>query len=262
MTKQQTFGRSRPSIAYELEYRRALQKLLAEMQKDVQEELDAYFSKTANDGLLQSMVDIFKRLRQKWYKRFEKDGRNIARWLADKTKARTQAQIARKLRQNNLPFKPNTPVDEKTVIDEIIANNVALIKSIPQYYLGEVQEAVSESFKRTGSNSQKLEQRLKTILARIDDTTKNRAQLIARDQLQKATQQLAIVSAKEYGATKARWIHVPGKYSSRRTHIDMDGKVFDLNVGLYDSDVGRDVKPGELIYCQCQMQVLMPGFDD
>ena len=40
---------------------------------------------------------------------------------------------------------------------------------------------------------------------------------------------------KEYGATKGRWIHVPGRYSSRITHVHMDGEVFDLNVGLYDS---------------------------
>ena len=261
MTKQKTFGRSRPSIAYELEYRRALQKLLAEMQKDVQEQLEAYFSDTANDGALSLWVDIFKRLREKWYRRFEVRGREIAKWLADKTKKRTDAQILRKLKENGFTLTPHYTGEEKTLISQIIANNVAMIKSIPQSYLGEVQEAVSYSFKR-GYDSERLYKRLKDIIGRVNENSDNRAQLIARDQLQKATQQLAIVSAKEYGATKARWIHVPGKYSSRRTHIDMDGKVFDLNVGLYDSDVGRDVKPGELIYCQCQMSILLPGFDD
>lgn len=261
MTKQKTFGRSRPSIAYELEYRRALQKLLVEMQKDVQEQLEAYFSDTANDGALSLWVDIFKHLREKWYKRFEVRGREIAKWLADKTKKRTDAQILRKLKENGFTLTPHYTGEENALISQIIANNVAMIKSIPQSYLGEVQEAVSYSFKR-GYDSERLYKRLKDIIGRVNENSDNRAQLIARDQMQKATQQLAIVSAKEYGATKARWIHVPGKYSSRRTHIDMDGKVFDLNVGLYDSDVGRDVKPGELIYCQCQMSILLPGFDD
>lgn len=231
------------------------------MQKDVQEQLEAYFSNTANDGALSLWVDIFKRLREKWYRRFEVRGREIAKWLADKTKKRTDAQILRKLKENGFTLTPHYTGEEKTLISQIIANNVAMIKSIPQSYLGEVQEAVSYSFKR-GYDSERLYKRLKDIIGRVNENSDNRAQLIARDQLQKATQQLAIVSAKEYGATKARWIHVPGKYSSRRTHIDMDGKVFDLNVGLYDSDVGRDVKPGELIYCQCQMSILLPGFDD
>lgn len=31
--KQQTFGRSRPSIAWELQYRRVLEELIAKMQK-------------------------------------------------------------------------------------------------------------------------------------------------------------------------------------------------------------------------------------
>lgn len=261
MTKQKNFGRSRPSIAYELEYRRELQKLLAEMQKDVQEQLETYFSNTANDGALSLWVDIFKHLREKWYRRFEVRGREIAKWLADKTKKRTDAQILRKLKENGFTLTPHYTGEENALISQIIANNVAMIKSIPQSYLGEVQEAVSYSFKR-GYDSERLYKRLKDIIGRVNENSDNRAKLIARDQLQKATQQLAIVSAKEYGATKARWIHVPGKYSSRRTHIDMDGKVFDLNVGLYDSDVGRDVKPGELIYCQCQMSILLPGFDD
>ena len=231
------------------------------MQKDVQEQLETYFSNTANDGALSLWVDIFKRLREKWYRRFEVRGREIAKWLADKTKKRTDAQILRKLKENGFTLTPHYTGEENALISQIIANNVAMIKSIPQSYLGEVQEAVSYSFKR-GYDSERLYKRLKDIIGRVNENSDNRAQLIARDQLQKATQQLAIVSAKEYGATKARWIHVPGKYSSRRTHIDMDGKVFDLNVGLYDSDVGRDVKPGELIYCQCQMSILLPGFDD
>ena len=261
MTKQKTFGRSRPSIAYELEYRRELQKLLKEMQKDVQEQLEAYFSDTANDGALSLWVDIFKRLREKWYKRFEVRGREIAKWLADKTKKRTDAQILRKLKENGFTLTPHYTGEENALINEIIANNVAMIKSIPQSYLGEVQEAVSYSFKR-GYDSERLYKRLKDIIGRVNENSDNRAQLIARDQMQKATQDFAIASAKEYGATKGRWIHVPGRYSSRITHVHMDGEVFDLNVGLYDSDVRRNVKPGELPYCMCQFEVLMPGFDD
>lgn len=45
MSKQKTFGRSRPSIANELKFRRELEALIEEMQKDVQKELDAYLKK-------------------------------------------------------------------------------------------------------------------------------------------------------------------------------------------------------------------------
>ena len=80
--------------------------------------------------------------------------------------------------------------------------------------------------------------------------------------MQKATQKFMAQSAMELGATKGRWIHVPGMKSSRETHQAFDGQTFDLTVGLFDEDVGINVLPGDLPYCMCQFEVLMPGFED
>ena len=86
-----------------------------------------------------------------------------------------------------------------------------------------------------------------------------RAELIAKDQTQKVTQDFARANAQAYGATKARWIHIPGEKTSRITHMEMDGEEFDINVGLYDPDVGENVLPGQLIYCMCTQEFLFPG---
>ena len=56
------------------------------------------------------------------------------------------------------------------------------------------------------------------------------------------------------GFTTAEWIHVPGQFTSRDTHINFNGRVFDLQVGLYDTDVERNVFPGELWWCRCCMR--------
>ena len=64
-------GRSRPSIAYELKYRKTLQSLVAEMRADIQKVLEEYQRKHVYDASSPLRM-IFSKLRDKWYIRFEK----------------------------------------------------------------------------------------------------------------------------------------------------------------------------------------------
>lgn len=252
----QNLGRSRPSIAYELRYRRALQSLVDEMQADVKKELESYQSKYAYDAS-SPLITLFAKLRGKWYRRFEQMGRELAKWFADATDKRTKTQISRKLKEVGWTLSPSYTDADKKLLREIIDSNVELIKTIPQQYLQNLQGVITQAFIEGGDV-----EKMTKVIQRTGAVTSNRAALIARDQTNKATQQLAAMNAEAYGATKGRWIHVPGKYSSRRTHVGMDKMVFNLKDGLYDASVGRRVKPGELIYCNCQFEVLMPGFDN
>lgn len=63
----------------------------------------------------------------------------------------------------------------------------------------------------------------------------------------------------DLGFEQATWIHVPGEFTSRETHIKFNNEVFNLNVGLYDEDVHRNVFPGELWYCRCVMRGIIPN---
>lgn len=56
----------------------------------------------------------------------------------------------------------------------------------------------------------------------------------------------------------ARWIHVPGEFTSRKTHKNFNGQTFDLTEGLFDTDVQRNVFPCELWYCRCVMKGIIP----
>ena len=60
------------------------------------------------------------------------------------------------------------------------------------------------------------------------------------------------------GFTEAKWIHVPGEFTSRETHIKFDRRKFDLQVGLFDTDVSKNVFPGELWWCRCCMKGIIP----
>ena len=243
--KQQTFGRSRPSIAWELQYRRVLEELITKMQKAVEQEITQYYNnELAIDAAAVRWVQIMKALRLKWYREFDVKGRELAKWMV---------------------ITPSYTTAQKQLISEIVAENVGMIQSIPQQYLRGIQKVTTGVFKRGGDRAtltKYLEKVLKCVVDKENKKIRHRAVLIARDQTNKATQQFAVANAQALGATKGRWIHVPGKYSSRKTHIEMNGKIFPLSDGLYDKDVHRNVKPGELIYCNCQFEVLMPGFDE
>lgn len=250
------YGRSRPSVAYEIKYRKALTELIAEMEKDVQRELAAYKAEYAMDAA-SPLITLFAALRDKWYARFDEIGREVAEWFAKAVDKRTQTQIKRKLQSVGWSLNPNYTDAQQRMIRSIVQDNVNMIRTIPQKFLRDVQRTLTQAYLEGGDR-----EKMTKAIQRAGKMSENRAALIARDQSNKTTQQLAIANAEAYGATKGRWIHVSGKYSSRKTHIAMDGKIFDLRDGLYDSSVGRNVKPGELIYCNCQFEVLLPGFND
>lgn len=256
-----TFGRSKPSIAQELQFRRDLYNLIHEMKKETTSEIERYLgTSTTNDATPRSLQKILSQLRKKWYRLFDRRGKMLAKWLVGKTNDRTMKQIMRTLKKTGFTVEPQYTDAQKEVIQQITTESVNLIKSIPQQYLKNVQKVVSASFIR-GQDMVSVTEYVKKLLPKIGEQAFNRAALIARDQTNKATQNTMIANAMALGATQARWIHVPGTYSSRITHKHMNGQIFNLADGLYDSDVMRSVKPGELIYCNCQMAIIMPGFE-
>ena len=85
-----------------------------------------------------------------------------------------------------------------------------------------------------------------------------RAKRVALDQSIKVHQAVQRANAEELGITEGIWVHVPGRYTSRKTHMAMNGKRFKLNEGLYDSDVGKKVIPGECPFCRCVYRSVLP----
>lgn len=253
-----TFGRMFPNAGYSAKYRREIRRLIKAMHKDVKRELGALYSVLASDAPL-TLTEIMARLRKRWYGIFEKRAKEMARWLADSVQKRTQKDVMNQLKKMGFALTPNYTGAEKKLIEDFVAESVSLIKTIPQTFLGEVQGTVKKAFERGGDRAAIKE----AIEDKIDNplvhNAERRAELIAKDQTQKVTQDFARANAQAYGATKARWIHIPGEKTSRITHMEMDGEEFDINVGLYDPDVGENVLPGQLIYCMCTQEFLFPG---
>ena len=249
-----SFGRMIPNAGYEARYRRSLLRMIDALQNDTKKEIYSLYDIEIVKDAEFSLAQLMKGLRKKWYDIFTKRAKEMARWLMDKVGKRTREEITKQLKKIGFIIPtPQYTKEEKADIDDLIAKNVKLIKSIPQKYLRQVQRVVKEAYLRGGD----LEHIKKNIENKFNSTVKNterRAYLIAKDQMNKITQKWAIMEAKRYGAKAGGWIHVSGEFSSRETHIEMNGKRFDLETGLYDRAVKKNVFPADLPYCACQCE--------
>jgi uncharacterized protein with gpF-like domain len=92
--------------------------------------------------------------------------------------------------------------------------------------------------------------------------TRERAALIAGDQNAKAKATIERTRRQEIGVTHAIWMHSAGGKVPRKTHVKMDGKAYLISAGMWDSDEGAYVLPGELINCRCTSKAVLPAVDN
>jgi len=133
------------------------------------------------------------------------------------------------------------------LVDGFVAENVALIQSIPEKLLTDVETTVTRGFQR-GTN-------VRDLTSQISDRfglARNRARLIARDQIGSLVSQLNRVRQASLGVTEYIW-RTAGDERVRSEHEDRDGEKFRWDTPPDDGH------PGEPISCRCTPE---PIFDD
>lgn len=141
--------------------------------------------------------------------------------------------------------------------DLIIAENVSLIRSIPEKYFTEVEGMVYRSLSRGGSLKQ-LSDEIERNFSKRHGITRRRCEFIARDQTRKATSALSAVRQMAAGITEGEWMHSGGGSKPRHSHVKAgrDKKRFDLSKGcLID---GEYIMPGQLPNCRCSWRPVLP----
>ena len=139
------------------------------------------------------------------------------------------------------------------MMPDMVRQNVDLISGIAQSDINRISEVVIKGLDE-GLDYDALRKELKATRG-FDQA---RADRVVLDQINKINQQVQAANAKSIGCTQAIWKHVPGQYTSRKSHIEMDGQTFNLSEGLYDSEVGRKVQCGELPFCRCVARFVIP----
>ena len=133
---------------------------------------------------------------------------------------------------------------------------MSLIKSIPQKYLSQVEQLVFRSI-TTGNGLKDLIPGLQ----KYKGVTYARAKTISLDQTRKAFQGMAAERVQRLGIKTAQWVHVPSNHP-RKTHEAMNGKIYKIGEGLYDSREKRFVQPAELPNCRCMMRPIIDFSDE
>jgi uncharacterized protein with gpF-like domain len=191
-----------------------------------------------------------------WVSRFDKLSLDLAREFTKRAFGVTQTQLRAALKEAGFTVKFQPTPGSQAAYQAVIAEQVNLIKSIPQQYLKDVETKVWGSVMKGGDMYA-----LSVDLRKTYGITRDRAALIARDQNNKAKAIIERARRQELGITHAIWQHSAGGVTPRRTHVALSGKAYPLAQGAWDADEGKYVLPGELINCRCTSKAIVPAFE-
>ena len=200
-----------------------------------------------------------------WTLEANNQARLIALWLArsvaaDVSASQRQAYTAAGMPPDYIKLKFVIPVMRSRmsqraaeVFPFLVESSTELITKMSVRDVQKLQNLLIKSFAEGHDVS-----KVKSLLLTMDGFNADRAKNVALDQTNKITTGIQIANDEDLGITEGVWVHVPGQYSSRHTHVAMNGKKFNLMEGLYDSDVKRNVQPSVLPYCRCTYRAVMP----
>lgn len=239
-------------------YRRRMLALIDEMHTSVLYWLRATY-REAPPALAQDaspsrvMQARLRGLAKRWRKRFDDSAPKIAEaYLKGQFKA-TDSAMRSALKDAGWTVKFEMTPGVRDAFEASLAENVGLIRSIPEQYLQQVEGAVMRSYSAGRDLSTMVKQ-----IRRIYPKAADRAVLIARDQSNKANGVVTRARQLELGISEAVWMHSHAGKVPRPTHVAMNGKKFKVADGMYDSAVKRNVLPGELINCRCTSRAVLP----
>lgn len=255
-----TLDAPRPNAGLAVAYRKRMDALLAEMQNSLVYWISAKYRARQPELLAQDaspameMRRTIRKLGRRWQSKFDALAPELADYFATAANERTDRQLQEILRKGGFSVRFKMTAAQNDVFQATVGENVALIKSIAQQHLKNVEGAVMRSV----SSGRDLESLTKT-LQEAYEVAKNRAATIARDQNNKATATMTRVRQKELGIKKAIWLHSSGGKTPRASHVAYSGKEYDIEKGAYID--GEWIFPGELINCRCVSKSIVPGFD-
>lgn len=260
----------KPSRAVARSYARDIQKLIKDMVKDYYAVYYIYRDErgqltTDAAWVTTSVEERFKKLGDKWQRAFQDfaDGKSedVIREILKQTDLQLKSILQDYLSAKYFTIIGSTvPKTMRIMMKAQLAENVALIKSIPQDFHHRVEGAVYRAI--TGEGTLK---RLRDDIAHYGNMSLRRAKLISSDQTTKIFNVLAIQRMKQVGITKYRWVHTHRGKTQRPYHErkwdgvsglndgrpnGLNGFVFSLeNPPVIDPKTGERGLPGRLAFC-------------
>lgn len=255
----------RPNSGLEAWYRGKLTDLLDQLHKSVSYWVLAAYranppevAALAADGVsFREMRDAIRKLAKRWLKRFDDLAEDLAKHFATKVSERSDAALKASLKRGGFAIEWKMTAAQRDIVGASVAENVALIKSIPAQYLTQVEGSVMRSI-QTGRDLHQLS----TDLQQNFQVSRRRAVFIARDQSNKVNAALTRARQLEIGITEAIWLHSAGGRKPRTSHVKagQQRQRYDVSKGWYDPHEKKLIWPGQLINCRCVCRPVISGF--
>jgi len=253
------------NVGVRLWYQSRLERVVAEAHTELVQLLRTVFATTVPAAIgfaadapdrITAIDRAMAKWAKKWTGRFDSMALNLSKSFASRAFRSTEYSMAAAFKRAgfSVEFKPTRA--SLQAYKAVAAENVGLIKSIPQRYLTDVQAEVWQSVKAGADMST-----LASSLRESYGVANRRAALIARDQNNKAKAVIENTRRQQLGIKEAIWQHSHAGKVPRPTHVRMDGQTYDLAKGMYDKHEKKYVWPGQLINCRCTSRALIPGYN-
>lgn len=252
-------------VAPAVRYEKALDVLIREMRADYQREVLKLWRQsdsqvTADSNIGSQMRILFNDLGRRWSKRFADRSTAIAEGMIKSVDRDSKGKLKESLRKisGGLAIRvPDMPGPMAEVMRATLYENVSLIKNIQSQYAERLEGVVYRSIQGGGRGAADIYDEM----IKAGGITERRAHTISTDQVRKATTAFNAERAKSVGIKKMIWRHSGGSAEPRRSHVDFDGREFDLNDPPAIGANGEKVLPGQEINCRCTMSPVI-SFDE
>lgn len=243
----------KPNAGIRAAYRAELNRLLRSARNEVMQEVANYWQApqpVAMDAARDILGRVIDALIGRWMTSLNDLPKQMAMRFVGQTAGALDRGLSATLKKSG--FSVNLQLTETTreAMRASVGVNVGLIKSIPGEYLSNVQKMVWENVEG-GFDLAELTDKLEHAY----HIGRNRAKLIARDQSNKVFGIMEQARRKELGVTKAIWRHSAAAKEPRKSHVEANGKEFDIEKGMYLD--GEWLLPGQAINCGCTSRAVL-----
>ncbi len=204
----------------------------------------------AMDNATDILARVIDRIIGKWMTSLDTLPQKIARTFVGRTSSSLDRGLSSALRKSGFTVNLQLTEYTKAAMRASVGMNVGLIKSIPGEYLGDVQKYVWEAVEGGFD--------LATLTDNLDHAYhigRNRCKLIARDQSNKVHAAMEQARRQELGIKKAIWRHSAAAKEPRKSHVEANGKEFEVDKGMYLD--GKWILPGQEINCGCTSRAVI-----
>ena len=249
-----------PNAGITADYRKRLTRLIDELHASVMYWVKAAYNQNSPEitqdaspaAILRAAI---RRLTRRWQTKFDGAAKKLGAYFAKAVSDRSDAVLKTILKDAGISIEWTMTAAQNDILQATIAQQVGLIKSIPQQYLGKVEGMVMRSV-QTGRDLGQLAKDLEGELG----VTKRRAAFIARSQNNIATASLTRARQIEIGVDKAVWVHSGGGRTQRPEHVKAgrDKLQYDVAKGAFLEGVWT--WPGVQPNCRCVSRSVIQGF--